>query len=201
MKNQNLFFLLGTIACLLCSCHQQEPKYNSQYDSIIVAYYPYLFETSVAITCKDMERNMQKSNNSIVNYISVEDYHHFCDILNNRKHAESPCEARIFIQMDTVKICLGDFMTCACDIEDIGLNITLEEIYWIKSIIGYYNWFKDDDLIYDAGIQQFGVPHNYHYIEREIVHSTEDGKFKLYDPKIKKIILKVNDSEKSGTDL
>ena len=195
MKKIFVISILGTVTCLLSSCHQKGPEYDKQYDSIIVAFYPYLYESSVSTTCKDMEHYMKQSNKSIVKYINVEDYHHFCSILNKRKHIEFSCESRIYIQMDTIKVCLGGLISCACDNDGVGLDISPEENYWIKSIIGYYNWFKDDDLIYDTGIRQFGIPQNYHYTERAIIDSTEDGRLKFYDPKIIKMILKVSNNQ------
>lgn len=153
------------------------------YDTIFISYTPYLYETSVATPCSSIAEFGRCDNIELtIKEIRTEDFNLIADFVNHMKSMEQErgCEARIHVKMGDSELCLGDFICCACDINDNVLNTSNSEyaIYKIKHLSGYYNCYDTLDIKYDELVRKYGVPEDYCHDSKPYLielYTDEDG--------------------------
>lgn len=175
-------------------------------DTIFVTYCPYIYETSVPTPCVSIAADSKRDSIELtIKEISSHDFNLIADFINHRKKIgqDGYCEARIHVKMGNQELCLGDFLCCACDIDDKKLNVSDFEyaIYKIKHLSGYYNCYDNLDIKYDELVRKFGIPEDYYYDSKPpfVVIETVDGE-EVYDNHIEDIkrVALVKDQPISG---
>ena len=166
MNNLIKLFLFA-ILCIDCTGKANSViAEDESCDTIFVTYVPHLYETSVRTSCSSIaELGKCDRIELTIKEISTEDFNLIADFIHQMNPAgqDSSCEARVHVKMGNNELCLGDFICCACDIEDRDLNTSNFEyaIYKIKHLSGYYNCYDTLDIKYDNLTQKFGIPEDY----------------------------------------
>ena len=202
MKN-----VLVIISVLLLSCINKNGKASycdeEINDTIFVTYAPYLFESSVMTSCRELAEDAKcDSVQLVVKEISLVDYDLIADFIKNVDYngEDSACEARVHIKMGDRELCISDFICCACNLDDKGIDTSNDEyaIYKLKQLSGYYNCFDSLDIQYDELIQKYGIPKDYRYENKKVLtkggpDSFDDlDEFELNFEEIRRVAIVVN---------
>ncbi len=159
-----IIIIIGFLSC--SSSHFIKVRQDAYIkDSIVVCYEQRRFETSIAVSRKEM--SMISDRMSIDTTIAL-DNHDFTNLVDFIKSAHQDpvnkrCDARIYVKTDTFDMCLSDFTDRWC-ISDSSNRSSRYMIYFIKWRCGYYNLFSEDEIKYDTILNEFGVPKDYHHI-------------------------------------
>lgn len=149
-----LFILSICISC--CSEHEME-------ESIVVTFYPGVQEFYKRVIPPVFEEVTDKPLDTL--YISKEIYTKLKEYASSEEAFEhsNNIDVRLLMTIDTTKTYFGMF--------PYGYNPSdkVQEMeYLIKSVSNYYNFFLRDELnnIYCQEISKYGIPKDYHYIDR-----------------------------------
>ncbi|MFT3995756.1 MAG: hypothetical protein QM660_15710 [Dysgonomonas sp.] len=172
MKKNIYYVMFGLV--LFCSCKNTKPEI----ESIRIAYYNYIFETSESINCDDIKVTTLPSFENILVYDSKKkdsivesyiDYQAIFDTIitnsillkkiedelillktnDSLKSIDSRISATILYKNGKEeKLCIGGIFTNV-----ILYNGQIQEtnnklLYLIKNNIGYYNWISTEDIEY-----------------------------------------------------
>lgn len=153
------------VVTLLLSCNKN--RKNSQCeleDSIVVAYFPYIFDANISVTCKYMMSSAYKKK-TIDTIILPHDYfYNLKDSLKKYKIiGKKIFDCRILIKFDGYNIGIDQFLNVMDENENI-VELSPELIYTILKKIKYFNYFSMEDLEYSYIIEHFGMPDDYKYI-------------------------------------
>ena len=143
--------------CISCSSeHEME-------DSIVVTYFPGLPDFYKDVTPPVFENVIDKPSDTL--YISKEIYTKLKEYASSKEAFEhsNKVDVRLLMTIDTTKTYFGMF--------PYGYNPSdkVQEMeYLIKSVSNYYNFISRDKLnnIYGQEISKYGIPKEYHYIDR-----------------------------------
>ena len=167
------FPLLGTLVwlfnviflvTLFFSCNNRKSTQCELTDSIVVAYYPYIFETSTNVKCKDMMSWAVRI--SPIDTIKLpRDYFYILkDSLKNPQiYEKKPIDCRILIKSDGYNFGIDQFLNVVNENEK-NVKLSPKFIYTILKEIKYFNYFSMEDLEYSFIIEHFGIPDDYKYI-------------------------------------
>lgn len=149
-----LFIISTCISC--CNEHEME-------ESIVVTYFPGLPEFYKKVTPPVFESVIDKPHDTL--YISKEIYTKLKEYASSEEAFEhsNNIDVRLLMTIDTTKTYFGML--------PYGYNPSdkvLEMEYLIKSVSNYYNFISRDKLnnIYGQEISKYGIPKEYHYIDR-----------------------------------
>jgi len=152
IKHLTIFILL----IFALSCVNKQKK-------ILIVYLTGDVEIESPISCDDIEKS-QYSKTAKSLKISHEDFFLLNSFVKRQKmiNNNSDCDARIYIKIDSSKICINE-NNCVCNNTNQISDEDFEAIYILKCRSGYYNYFTKDKLVLDLGIKKFGIPKDYKY--------------------------------------
>ena len=149
-----LFIISSCISCI--NEHDME-------DSIVVTYFPGLPDFYKDVTPPVFENVIDKPSDTL--YISKEIYTKLKEYASSKEAFEhsNKVDVRLLMTIDTTKTYFGML--------PYGYNPSdkVQEMeYLIKSVSNYYNFISRDNLdnYYCQEISKYGIPKDYHYIDR-----------------------------------
>ena len=148
---------LGVMTLMCCTHKQVTPQLESNRDSIVVAYYPYTFETTVRVSCRSMALEAAKVPVDTIISLHKEDFDKIKGFVENQVPTDEShgCDARIYIKSGASEVCLGSVLSCLCDINDNNIEGAMDAIYLIKWKSGFFNCFDREELNYDETIKEY----------------------------------------------
>lgn len=164
-------YLSVIIVVIFCSCQFKQHarmKDFSKNDTIKVFFFPGIIETNVRIKCKDLSLTCKEENamDSVISIDSVE-FNKILNFVANKKRKvfekyEEHCDCRIVVNHKDKYVCFGEGRSSS------ELNAdNLEMSYFIKSKVGYFDYFSESDLQHSIEIQNYGIPATYHYYRHQ----------------------------------
>lgn len=170
--NKKLFFpsilsLIVFVAPMMCAslfpCSSTNIKNKCAEDTIFVSYFIPEIDNSVRITCKMMSSYSHKLKTEEIIHLDDEEFKkiQYLLALNAQMMLDKECDARLIIETDSFKMCIGNF----ADLSKKTEYPFESTIYFIKSKSGYYNCKKSEELADDRHIMKFGIPLDYVYQE------------------------------------
>lgn len=150
----------------MSSSRSLQRQIESDNDTLYVSYYPYVFETSTAIQCKELAKQSQLLRIREVMTISMDSFKNLVNSLPDSTIMginNSSCDSRMYIQLRNREFCVGS-TGCLCDLDNRKIRYDAKTVYLLKKISGYYNNLDSISLLDDAQILEFGIPDNYHYL-------------------------------------
>ena len=163
-----IIILLSSVFC----CKNNSCVGANDTDSIIVFYYKGWVEFPIRKSLVELaERAMEKNIDTII-YLKDNDYNRVLSIINKRQYIDNQdVDCRMLVQHDSVKIALGypdifipesnDTCIFGYDYNFKRIQVNANNIYYLRYICGYYNWFPKEELMYDKLIRKCGLPINY----------------------------------------
>jgi hypothetical protein len=129
-------------------------------------------ELPIRKSFKKMSEEVIKKKTDTIIYLRDNDFDRILSIFDNRQHVDNEeIDCRMLIQYDSVEIAFGYpdiFMTESNDTCIIGydnclkrIQVGAHDIYYLKSICGFYNSFSNEELLQDKLISKWGFPPNY----------------------------------------
>ena len=172
-KNQIAYYSLITILFLNAfSCKSNSCEGTNSTDSIVVFYYTGWRESPIRKSLTEVSEKAMEKNTDTVLYLKDSEYNRVLSIINNKKHIDNQdIDCRMFVQYDSVKIALGypdifipesnDTCIYGYDHHLKRIQVNANNIYYLRCICGYYNFFSKEELMYDKLIHKWGMPNNY----------------------------------------
>ncbi len=153
------------VVTLFFSCNKNMKKNQDELtDSIVVAFYPYVFETSTPRTCKDMMSSATRVAHADTIMFYRDYFYRLKDSLKNlRINGKKTIDCRILIKSDGYNIGIDQFFNVV-DENDNVVELSPKLIYTILKDIKYFNYFSTEDMEYSYVIEHFGLPEDYNYI-------------------------------------
>lgn len=165
-----LFFIFVII---LSSCYKSKVNTTDDNDSIFVYFYTCHIESSIRKTYKELRTCFL--HHSVDSIIQVESkyFNEIKGFLTDKKYSKEnkSYSYDIYMQMDTIEMCLSNHMLLACDKNERSVEIDDRTLYLILWKIGFYNYLTKEDLHYDVLINKYGIPKDYHHINTENILS------------------------------
>lgn len=157
-------------------------------DSIIVIFWKGEIDRSVSRPCSQTFKNANaiKTDTTIClkskYFDRIKNAIKSADVIKN----EGYCNSKLFIKIDSIKICLCDFNK-AFNANDEQVSLDVSVIYLIKWKSGFYNYIKKEYLQYFDEIKMYGIPPDY-------VYMYTDAKKPFKDNPIMKVCLMKEDN-------
>lgn len=154
-------------------------------DSIIVIFWKGEIDRSVSRPCSQTFKNANaiKTDTTIClkskYFDRIKNAIKSADVIKN----EGYCNSKLFIKIDSMKICLCDFNK-AFNANDEQVSLDVSVIYLIKWKSGFYNYIKKEYLQYFDEIKMYGIPPDYIYMY------TDEKKPFRYNPIMKVCLMK-----------
>lgn len=156
------------ILSLYISCKENKKDNNIQEKKTISLFYlTGKIETVSKLTCDYFYNNAEiKKESADTIIISLKDFKRIDFFLNNSKlmNKKSDCDIRMMLKFENNKICIGE-LNCTNNNYGQTLQTDLSNIYLIKKLSGYFNYFSEEELQNDETIKRYGVPDNYNYLK------------------------------------
>lgn len=173
IENIVCIFLYGTpvwmfnvvfVVILISSCTEKKISRYELADSIVVTYYPYIFETSTPRTCKEMMSAATRVAPTDTIMFYKDYFYRLKDSLKNlRINGKKIVDCRILIKSDGYNIGIDQFFN-VMDENDNVVEFSPKLVYTILKDIKYFNYFSTEDMEYSYVIEHFGMPEDYNYI-------------------------------------
>lgn len=94
-------------------------SFNSPQDSITIFYRNGNFDSTVSLSCNDLNKMTKRKDIDTIITVSHDEFTRIkMFIKNNTNSTEQSCDARIFLENDSCKICIDAF-DCICGKNDI----------------------------------------------------------------------------------
>lgn len=139
--------LIFFLCCVLLSCRNKN-------EIIEIVYFPGLIDTSVPFVKEDFIKvnNEEIGDTIIVTPSQFSEVLTFIKTRDNFVYKKKTFNERIYLKFGR-KECLIGFL--------VERNANEYSEYSIKCISEYYNYFEEEDMLYDRDIVRYGVPKNY----------------------------------------
>lgn len=160
---KRLIIYIVMICFLSCSIHKSK-SHVSKTDSIVVWFKKGWIEHSVPVSCSSISERVSDRKADTIMKIRNNDFYRIKKAIKKAVTIKQSgyCDAKMSVQVDTMKICICDFNRVYND-KDEQVSFDLSVIYLIKYKSGYYNYFEKEDLFYFEEIKRFGIPADYKY--------------------------------------
>ena len=172
---KNITILILSIILFNSSC-KKESKMNSP-KAISLFYFTGSIDAINGLSCDYMHNNIEiKKELADTIAISNNDFNRIKNFLNKNELITqgSRCDVRMILEFESNQICIGEF-NCITNINEDYIESDLSNIYLIKYLSGYFNYFTKEQLIYDETIKKYGIPNNYKYIESNSPLERKEG--------------------------
>ncbi len=170
MIRKMLVSLCAIIAFADCHNKRTTEQIGNINDSIIVSYYPYMFESTERVTCSSMAEETAKIPVDSIVYLQMEDFNEIKAFVTMPHVIRDTigCDSRMYVRYNKKVVCIGNISSCLCDMDGNKLESNSKIVYMIKWRAGYFNCFSEHELEFDETIGMFGIPIDYTYAtERE----------------------------------
>ena len=157
---KNLLLLL--IFFSLLSCGNQNAMQSETSDTIIVIYDKGETDYPIFVSYKDRMQNIDRIPTDTLVSISHKDFNKLKKLIiyPQIKEDSANCDVRMILNVNSNYLFIGTFNS-ACNEKNENVDLSLESIYFINSIIGRYNYICYEDLIHLEEIKKYGIPSNY----------------------------------------
>ena len=177
MKYIFKIFLLIVLSSYI-SCNNKKNDDDIQEKKTISLFYlTGNIETVSKLSCDYFYNNTEIKNESADTIIiSLKDFKRIENFSNNSKliTKNSECDVRMILQLENNQICIGE-SSCITNIYDKKIQTDLSNIYLIKKLSGYFNYFSEEELKNDETIKKYGIPNNYNYIRNSSLLEKNEG--------------------------